>query len=122
MGAAAGLAHPVTGYTLPLVLQQIQSLIEVSHPNLELWKKQISVKNLELLKPYAYYRFLNRMLFKAATPALRYKVLERFYTLPEDLIQRFYGGRTTLYDGIRILLGKPPVPVLKAVRELSDLP
>lgn len=122
LGAAAGLAHPVTGYTLPLVLQQIQSLLEVSHPDLELWKKQISVKNQQLLKPYAYYRFLNRMMFKAATPALRYKVLERFYTLPEDLIQRFYGGQTTLRDGIRILLGKPPVPILKAVRQLSDLP
>ena len=122
LGAAAGLAHPVTGYTLPAVLQQIQSLLEVSHPDLDLWKKQISVKNQQILKPYSYYRFLNRMMFKAATPSMRYKVLERFYTLPEDLIQRFYGGRTTLRDEFRILLGKPPVPILKAVREFSDLP
>ena len=71
IGAAAGLAHPVTGYTLPLVLQQIQSLLQVAKPDLELWKKQISVKNHQLRKPYPYYRFLNRMMFKAATPKLR---------------------------------------------------
>ncbi len=122
IGAAAGLAHPVTGYTLPIVLQQIQSLLDAPEPKLELWTKQISVKNEKLSKPYAYYRLLNRMLFKAAQPTDRYKVLERFYTLSEGLIQRFYGGRTTLRDEIRILIGKPPVPVLKAVRLLSDLP
>ncbi len=122
IGAAAGLAHPVTGYTLPIVLQQIQSLIEASELQKELWTKQISVKNQQLQKPYDYYRLLNRMMFKAAQPNERYKVLERFYTLSEGLIQRFYGGRTTLRDEIRILIGKPPVPVLKAVRLLSDLP
>ena len=43
------------------------------------------------------------MLFKAAGPDERYRVLERFYTLPDGLIARFYAGKSTLMniiDGI----------------------
>jgi lycopene beta-cyclase len=42
-------------------------------------------------------------------------VLQHFYRLPEEIVQRFYAGRTTMADRIRILSGKPPVPVGRAV-------
>jgi len=58
-----------------------------------------------------FYRLLNRMMFDAACPRRRYKVLEHFYRLPEPIIQRFYAGRTTALDKIRILSGRPPVPL-----------
>jgi lycopene beta-cyclase len=32
------------------------------------------------------------------------------------LIRRFYAGRTTAADKLRILSGKPPVPVLEAMK------
>ena len=38
--------------------------------------------------------------------------------LDPDLIGRFYSGRTTARDKIRILSGKPPVPVRKALRAI----
>jgi lycopene beta-cyclase len=62
---------------------------------------------------------LNRMLFGAAGPGERYKVLEHFYRLPAATIGRFYAGRSTLFDKARILSGRPPVPVgpaLAAIR------
>jgi lycopene beta-cyclase len=55
------------------------------------------------------------MLFRAARPDERARVLQRFYTLPEPLIERFYAGRTTLGDAARILVGKPPVSVTRAL-------
>lgn len=61
-------------------------------------------------------RLLNRMMFFAGQPARRYRILERFYTLPQPLIERFYAARLTRMDQLRILLGKPPVPVLPALR------
>jgi lycopene beta-cyclase len=70
----------------------------------------------------AFYRLLNRMLFRAADPDRRYKVLERFYRLPTPLIERFYAGEATLRDKLRILAGKPPVPVDRALRCLSEAP
>jgi lycopene beta-cyclase len=60
------------------------------------------------------------MLFQAAAPAERYRVLERFYRLPEGLIQRFYAGRPTLLDRVRLLSGRPPVPVRLAARCLFE--
>lgn len=54
---------------------------------------------------------LARMLFGAGFPQRRYKLLERFYTLPEPLIERFYAGRSTGRDKLRVLAGRPPVPV-----------
>ena len=65
-------------------------------------------------------RLLNRMLFGAALPDERYRVLEHFYRLPQPVIERFYAGRLTVRDRLRILSGKPPVPVAAAIRALLE--
>jgi lycopene beta-cyclase len=38
--------------------------------------------------------------------------------LNEDLVERFYAARSTFPDKTRILIGKPPVPVSKAIAAL----
>ena len=58
------------------------------------------------------------MLFGAGQPDQRYRIFERFYRLPEPSIERFYAARSTLADKARVLVGKPPVPVLGAMRAL----
>ena len=63
-----------------------------------------------------YWRFLNRMLFMAAEPERRHIVMQRFYGLKQPLIERFYAGRSTLADRVRILTGKPPVAITAALR------
>jgi lycopene beta-cyclase len=37
-----------------------------------------------------------------------WRVFERFYRLPEDLIERFYALSLSLPDRARILVGRPP--------------
>jgi lycopene beta-cyclase len=69
-------------------------------------------------KRRGFYRMLAAMLFKAAEPAERYRVLERFYRLDPHLIARFYAGQSTWFDRARVLTGKPPVPVGQAVKAL----
>ena len=70
----------------------------------------------------AFYRFLNRMLFRAARPERRHLVMQKFYRLPQPAIERFYAGRTSLRDMARILSGKPPVPILSALRAIPGRP
>jgi lycopene beta-cyclase len=65
-------------------------------------------------------RLLARMLLRAADPPQRYRVLERFYRLPEPLIERFYAGRSTFGDRLRILAGKPPVALTRAVAAMME--
>jgi lycopene beta-cyclase len=60
------------------------------------------------------------MLFRAAEPGERWKVLRRFYGLPEGIVRRFYAGRSTALDKVRLLAGKPPVPVVKALRQWRE--
>jgi lycopene beta-cyclase len=55
------------------------------------------------------------MLFHAAEPRLRYRVLEHFYRLPEAVIARFYAARLTRLDKLRILSGRPPVAIGRAI-------
>ena len=55
------------------------------------------------------------LLFCAAVPDQRYRVLQRFYGLKPALIERLYAGETTMADQMRILSGKPPVPFFTAV-------
>jgi lycopene beta-cyclase len=43
-------------------------------------------------------------------------VLQHFYRLPQPVIERFYAGRLGINDARQILSGRPPVPVLRALR------
>ena len=44
--------------------------------------------------------------------------MEQFYRRPEPLIARFYAGRLTWADRARILVGRPPVPVARALAQV----
>ncbi len=66
-----------------------------------------------------FYRQLGAMLFGAGAPEQRYRMFERFYRLPEPLVERFYAGRSSWADRARVLCGKPPVPIAGALRALT---
>jgi len=59
------------------------------------------------------------MLFRAADPPERYRVLEHFYRLPQATIARFYGARLTSFDKLRVVSGRPPVPFGRAIRAMA---
>ena len=114
-GMRAGLFHPTTGYSLPDAVR-IAALIAKSSD-----LSGASLHDLthrfarNMWRRRGFYRMLDKMLFKAAEPAERYRVLERFYRLDPRLIGRFYAGRSTMTDKARLLMGKPPVPISRAV-------
>lgn len=113
-GMRAGLFHPVTGYSLPDAVRLARAVAEAT--NLD------GTALHELTYGYArrqwqrrgFYRILSAMLFRAAEPEERYRILERFYRLDAGLIARFYAGQSSLLDRARVLVGKPPVPVGRA--------
>ncbi|MBX3479558.1 MAG: lycopene beta-cyclase CrtY [Caulobacter sp.] len=120
VGLRAALFHPVTGYSLPdaaRLADQIAALPELTTRTLRAHVEDHSRRTWE---QRGYYRLLNRMLFRACEPDQRYRVLERFYRLPQPLIERFYAGRAGLADKARILIGKPPVPVSAALAVLAE--
>ena len=121
LGAASGLFNPVTGYTLPQTIRFIHEWVNLPVVTREEWS-QISLRlRREYSSQFRFFRFLNRMMFKAAVPERRYQILQRFYKLPEGLISRFYSSQLTLSDQMRLLAGKPPVPWWRAVDQLFPM-
>ena len=119
-GLSAGLFHPTTGYTLAEAVRLADAIAAL--PAIDAASIHALTRNTvaALWRTGGFFRLLNRMLFRAAAPAERYRVLRRFYGLPIGLIQRFYAGRPTGGDKLRILLGKPPVPIFAAMRVMRE--
>jgi lycopene beta-cyclase len=117
-GARGGFFHPLTSYSLPDAVRfaswladelPLDGLAEATRSRARRhWRRS------------AFDRFLARMLFRAADPPERYRVLQRFYRLPAPLIARFYAGKSTVLDRARILAGRPPVSIWRAARALKD--
>lgn len=117
-GTRAALVHPLTGYSLGDAVRfavHIARLPDLSGAALRQASHAYARRHWQA---GGYYRMLTRMLFGAASPDARYKVLQRFYGLPEGLVDRFYAARSTTRDKLRLLAGKPPVPILAACASL----
>jgi lycopene beta-cyclase len=118
-GLRAGLFHPTTGYSLPDAVALADKIATASDLSGGALLELTRAHAVETWRARGFYRLLNRILFRAAEPAERWRVLKRFYGLSEPLVERFYAGRTTRRDQARILIGKPPVPIGRAVSYLS---
>jgi lycopene beta-cyclase len=118
-GLRAGLFHPTTGYSLPDAIRLaglVAGADDLSHDAL---LRLTSEHAARTWRERGFYRLLDTMLFGAAEPAERYRVLQRFYRLDPALVQRFYAARSTRADRLRILAGRPPVPVRRALRAVA---
>ena len=117
-GARGGFTHPLTSYTLPFAAETALAIADHADLPGEQLAALVERKAQQHWRATAFYRLLGRMLFQAAAPERRVRVFERFYTLEPDLIERFYAGRSTLADKARILIGKPPVSIARAIPAL----
>ena len=117
-GARGGFVHPLTSYTIPVAVENALAIADAAaFPRDEL-ARLVDRRAHEHWRRTGFYRLLGKMLFEAAIPEERYRVFERFYRLGEPLIERFYAARSSALDKVRILSGKPPVPISRAVAAL----
>lgn len=121
-GLRAALFHPTTGYSLPDAARQAEAIATLPALTTAAARAAIVDMSERTWRTRGFYRLLNRMLFRAARPEERYRVLQRFYRLPQPLIERFYAGRASAADKARILAGRPPVPIGRAIACLSERP
>lgn len=120
LGMRAALFHSTTGYSLPDAVRTANLVAEAWPVDSRTLAPMIRKHAARRAPVQAFYRFLNRMLFKAAPPERRHLVMQKFYTLPNETIERFYAGRTSLRDIARILSGRPPVPIHRALRCIAE--
>lgn len=122
VGLRAGLFQPTTGYSLPEAVRVSNIIANDCSPlTTKTVLSAVHAYARKRSRDQSFYRLLNRMLFQAAEPDQRFQVLQRFYRLPQGLIERFYAGKLTTGDKIRILAGKPPVPIRRALACVSEM-
>jgi lycopene beta-cyclase len=117
-GMRAGLFHPTTGYSLPDAVRLAAAIARAPDLSRDGLAALTRAHAREAWAARGFYRMLDTMLFRAALPHERYRIMERFYTLPAPLIARFYAARSTLLDRARVLTGKPPIPIPRALRAI----
>lgn len=117
-GLRAGLFHCTTGYSLPHAVRLADWIAQQPELEADTLAKGIQTFAHEAWRRQRFYRLLNRMLFLAGPPERRWQVMQRFYGLSDALISRFYAGNSSLADQLRVVSGKPPVPVGAALRAM----
>jgi lycopene beta-cyclase len=120
IGLRACLFHPTTGYSLPDAVATADALAELPQLTTGSVARLTETRSKQLWRERRFYRMLNRFLFLAAMPEKRFEIMQRFYTLGEPLIERFYRAASTPADKARILIGRPPVSILKALAHIRE--
>jgi lycopene beta-cyclase len=120
VGMRAGLFHPATGYSLPDAVRTASMICAMADLSGDALADALHSQAQARWQTGGFYRLLNRMVFRAATPAQRFVIYQRFYKLRAPLIERFYAGRSTGFDKLRVLAGKPPVPIGRALKVLQE--
>ncbi len=117
VGVAAGFFHATTGYSLPLAVELADAIARrksFDAKSLTPWLRRLSRR---WWRDQAFYRLLNRMLFRGTEPEVRVKIFESFYGHDDGLIGRFYAGRLTVADKLKVLArGAPIVPGPRAIK------
>jgi lycopene beta-cyclase len=118
-GAHAGFLHPLTSYTLPFAVETALAVSRADDLSGRHLAAMLEADAAAHWRRTRFYRRLGAMLVCAARPEERWRVFARFYRLPKPLIERFYAARSTGADRLRILCGRPPVPLRRALRSLG---
>ncbi len=105
-GYSGGFTHPTTGYSLPFALMLARHISPLV-PEQVFDGALVAIERTKVAQRRFCVR-LNQLLFWGFEAQDRFRVLERFYGLPQPLIERFYALNTSTWDKIRIVSGLPP--------------
>lgn len=112
-----GIFHDTTGYSFPDAVRLIDLLLEET-PSRENFERIVRRYRQERTSDRRFFRLLNWFMFRASTDEERYRMLEFFYRHSPKLISKFYSGKLTTLDKLKFFIGRPPISILHALREI----
>ena len=116
IGISGGYFHPVTGYSLPDAVRVADRISRLKTITSRTVCEDLARYDEGRSADWKFLCLLNRLMFEAAIPKERYRVLQHFYQLKDSLVENFYRGSLSAVERVRILSGKPPVPMGAALR------
>jgi lycopene beta-cyclase len=120
IGMRGGYFHATTGRSLPDAVRLAELLATIEDLTTQNARDGLMKFRRAWLSRQSFYRLLNRWLFYASEPSLRYVVFQYFFGQQQDMIERFESGKSTWTDRFRVLSGRPPVPFDRAFRSLTE--
>ncbi|MCC7127009.1 MAG: lycopene beta-cyclase CrtY [Acidobacteria bacterium] len=120
LGVRGGFFHPTTGFSLPDAVATAEAIAAIDLLTTDRVYAELRRMATERWRARAFFRLLNRWLFRAARPDARADLLAHFYSRPESTIARFYAGQLSWSDCVRLLAGRPPIPISSALRHLRE--
>lgn len=119
VGIRAGIFHPITSYAAPPAIRLADRIAGLDRLESRPVAEQVRKSIPKILPPLGLFHFLNRMLFLAAGPRERYRVLQYFYTKNDGFVSRFYAGKMKWFDYLNLGFGVPPVNPIKILKIFS---
>lgn len=117
VGVQGGFFHATTGYSVPFAVEIAELVARQTQLDAVSLTRLLNERARTLWHEMGFFRVLNRMLFRGATPELRVNVFQSFYRHSPELIARFYAGKLTWSDKLVALRrGAPTVPAARAMR------
>lgn len=106
-----GLCQPTLGRDLPHAVRWVEKSLSIHEKPVE-WGPHLKEWTSEELIQQSTLSGLNRLLFRAPKPQLRYRLLQAFFLQqPAELLENFYSSRLEIADRVRLLLKTRPIPL-----------
>jgi lycopene beta-cyclase len=120
IGTRGGYFHSTTTDSLPDTLRIAEILSGVSDLSTASARETLMKFRRPILSRQRFYRILNRLMFFASEPTLRFNFFQNIYEMPQELIERFYAGRSSWSDRLRILRRRPAMPFSRTFSNLRE--
>lgn len=105
LGLRGGLFHPTTGHALPDAVRTAVMLTQQPGFDGAALHHLFAGHSLKSWKQRSFYRTFNAMLLDPSAPAERNGAMERLFRLQGNLIERFFAGKSSALDRMRINRG-----------------
>jgi lycopene beta-cyclase len=120
IGTRGGFFHSTTGDSFAEAVRVAEFVTSLTAPTTSGARLSLSRFRRPFVSRQRFYRMINRLLFYAAEPGLRYTVMQKLLEFPDDMIARFLAGRSSWSDRLRVISSGPPVPLHRALRNFTE--
>ena len=110
-GLRGGFFHHTTGYSIQFAIH-LANYIAKNITSSEKLRKIIKSFSYKIWQHQRFFRILNRIFFLAVPIDEQWKIIQKFYKLPEHIISSFYSCKLTFFDKIQILTCKPQISII----------
>jgi lycopene beta-cyclase len=121
IGPAGGYYNAATGEELPDAVRFAEFIAGLPDLSFAPAREALLKHRRSWASKQRFYRVFNRFVFFASETSLRYQAYQTIYSFSEDAVARFFGGKITWSDRLRIVANRPQAVTLKrALRSMRE--